>query len=112
MRLRRSEDFQTVWSDGKSWSHPLFIIWALPNELPYSRVGIVASRKVGKSVIRNRTRRLLKEAVRHLYSNIIHGWDIVLVARSRLSKVKQPEVEDALHDMLHRANLYRNSRIP
>jgi ribonuclease P protein component len=112
MRLRRSEDFQTVWSIGKSWKHPLFIIWAMPNELPYSRVGIVASRKVGKSVIRNRTRRLLKEAARHIYTNINPGWDIVLVARSRLSKVNQLEVEDALHDMLLRAKLYRNSRIP
>ena len=111
MRLRRSEDFRAVWSSGQYWTHNLFVIWALHNDLPYSRIGIVASRKVGKAVARNRARRLLREAARHLYTNINSGWDIVLVARSKLIEAKTPEMEDALLHLLHRAKLCRNGGI-
>jgi ribonuclease P protein component len=105
MRLRHPEDFRRVWSDGRSWVHPLFILWGMPNTLGTTRVGITASRKVGNAVIRNRARRLLRESARHLYRNTVAGWDIVLVARSALPNTMQPQVESALRSTLDRAGL-------
>jgi ribonuclease P protein component len=105
MRLRRPEDFRRVWSDGRSWAHPLFILWGMPNMLETTRVGITASRKVGNAVVRNRARRLLRESARHLYQRIAAGWDIVLVARSALPNAVQRQVESALRSMLDRAGL-------
>ena len=111
MRLRRSDEFRAVWSGGQSWIHSLLVVRAIPNNISYSRIGIVASRKVGNAVARNRTRRLLREAARQLYTKINSGWDIVLVARSALVKAKEPEVEDALWKTLHRAKICQDSRI-
>ncbi len=106
MRLRRPEEFRRVWSAGRSWAHALFVLWALPNDLDHVRVGITASRKVGNAVARNRARRLLREAARHLYPHITTGWDLVLVSRSTLVTVKEPQVESALRSMLSRAGLW------
>ncbi len=106
MRLRRPEDFRRVWSEGRSWAHPLFVLWALPNELQGVRVGITASRKIGNAVMRNRARRLLREAVRHLYAQIGGGWDLVFVARPPLIEAKEPQVESVLRQMLGRAGLW------
>ncbi len=100
MRLRRPDEFRHVWSTGRSWAHALFVLWALPNDLDYVRVGITASRKVGNAVARNRARRLLREAARHCYPHIATGWDLVLVARPASVKVKEPQVESALRSML------------
>jgi ribonuclease P protein component len=105
MRLRRPADFRRVWSDGRSWAHPLFILWGMPNTLGITRVGITASRKVGNAVTRNRARRLLRESARHLYRETTTGWDIVLVARSALPGALQPQVESVLRSMLNRAGL-------
>ena len=105
VRLRRPQDFRRVWSNGRSWAHPLFVLYRLPNELAEFRIGITASRKVGNAVARNRSRRLLREAVRMLSDQISDGWDIVLVARSALLGVKEQEVEAALSQMLRRARL-------
>jgi ribonuclease P protein component len=105
MRLRRPEDFRKVWSDGRSWAHPLLVLWGRPNALGYSRVGITASRKVGNAVARNRCRRLLREAARRLEPALAEGWDFVLVARTALLGVKEPEVEEALRGLLRRAGL-------
>jgi ribonuclease P protein component len=109
MRLRRPQDFRRVWKEGRSWAHPLFILWAAPNELPYSRLGFTASRKVGNAVTRNRARRLLREAARHLYPHLAGGRDVVLVARRALPSAKTPEVESALEATLRRAQLWRQA---
>ncbi|HNT77614.1 MAG TPA: ribonuclease P protein component [Anaerolineae bacterium] len=106
MRLRRSADFRQVWAGGRSWAHPLCILWALPNHLGTVRIGLTASRKVGNAVARNRARRLLREAARRLYPRIVTGWDIVLVARASLLAVGEPQVEAGLEQLLHRAALW------
>jgi len=105
MRLRRPEEFRRVRSEGRSWAHPLFVLWRAPGTMDGSRVGIAASRRVGNAVERNRARRLLREAVRKLYGRIIGGWDIVLVARSGLLGVGEAQVAVALRSVMERANL-------
>lgn len=106
MRLRRPQDFRRVWKEGRSWAHPLFILWAAPNELSNTRFGLTASRKVGNAVERNRARRLLREAVRHLASYVPPGWDVVLVARRTILKAKAQRVQQALKAVLRRAELW------
>ncbi len=108
MRLRRPQDFRHVWSTGRSWVHSLFILWAAPNALNYTRIGMTASRKVGNAVARNRARRLLREAARLCYPHIAGGWDVVLVARSYLVQAKTPQVLAALESALKRANLWED----
>lgn len=105
MRLRHPQEFRRVWAGGRSWVHPLLVLWALPNDLSYSRIGLTASRKVGNAVSRNRARRLLREAARHVYPEIVAGWDLLLVARSSLLRVTSPLVIEALRQTLQRAGL-------
>lgn len=106
MRLRRPEEFRHVWAEGRSWGHSLFIMWALPNDVAHTRIGITASRKVGNAVRRNCARRLLREAVRQLYPHIVSGKDLVLVARASLPSTTEPQVEIALRHVLHKAGLW------
>ena len=106
IRLRHSGDVERVFDEGKSWAHPLLVLVARPNELGLSRVGVTASRKVGGAVERNRAKRLLREAARHLYPKFeTRGWDIMLIARPRLVEAKEIEVERALTSLLERAGL-------
>ncbi len=104
-RLRRQADFQRVRQGGRSWAHPLVVLNANPNGLDYSRVGLLASHRVGGAVKRNRARRLLREAVRRHMPEIKPGWDLVLVARPALALQKQQPVEEALLQLLRKASL-------
>lgn len=102
-RLRRASDVRQVYDEGQSWAHPLLVLVARPNDLDFSRVGFTASRKLGGAVARNRAKRLLREAARHLYTRFGAGWDVMLIARAGLLKEKEPQVERALAILLKRA---------
>jgi len=58
------------------------------------RVGITVSRKVGGAVVRNRAKRLLREALRRLPGLVAPGVDLVVVVRRPLADLKTAQVAD------------------
>lgn len=59
------------------------VLYARRNRLGENRVGITVSKKLGHAVVRNRTRRRLREIYRLNEARFQPGWDIVVVARTR-----------------------------
>ena len=52
-RLRKRREFLRVYERGAKVKTKLFFIYLLENGLPYSKLGITVSRKVGKTTVRN-----------------------------------------------------------
>jgi ribonuclease P protein component len=104
-RLTRSEDFKRVRRSGKSYAHPLVVLIAQENDQPRVRVGVAAGRTVGTAVTRNRTKRLLREAMRTLIPNIASGSDLILIARPGLASASLTDAREALARLLQRAKL-------
>ena len=59
------------------------VLYARPNKTGTNRVGITVGKKLGGAVVRNRTRRRLREVYRLNEERFAPGWDIVVVARSK-----------------------------
>lgn len=104
-RLTRSTDFKRVRRTGKSYAHPLVVLVAQASELSRARVGVTAGRTVGSAVLRNRSKRLLREAMRPLLPILPPGWDIILIARPALPLSSLSEIQQALVSLLHRAQI-------
>ena len=105
-RLRARSDFERVRREGRAWSHRLLVLVACRNELGVTRVGVAAGKKLGSAVVRNRAKRLMREAVHQLAQHIEPGWDLLLIARAAIVPVKLQEVADALLTLLSRAGLF------
>jgi ribonuclease P protein component len=80
--LRRPADFRRVYERRRSASDALLIVYACENGLGYLRLGLSVSRKVGGAVLRNRLRRLYREAFRLTRQEMPTGLDLVLIPRS------------------------------
>lgn len=107
LRLHRKEDFYRLKTTGRVWRHPFFVLSVTPNGLPHNRYGFVTSKQLGSAVIRNRTRRLLREAVRHTHPNLVPGYDMAWVARGPVVGQPFQAVLKAVITLLHQAGLWQ-----
>ena len=89
----------------KSFSHPLFVLIKLPNQLGFTRFTITASKRVGNAVIRNRSRRRIRACVRQLYPGFAPGWDVLILARPPIQKASYLELQTAIQAQLRRAGI-------
>ena len=98
-RLSRSRDFDAVYRQGTSASTRYLVLHWFPREADEegpSRLGLAVPRTVGSAVVRNRMKRLLREAWRELLPNVPAGHDYVLVARPGLAEPAEARGPDWL----------------
>ena len=109
LTLRKQSDFSRVYKQGKSRGNRFAVILYRRNGLKFTRTAFVASKKVGNSVERNRSRRLMRAAYRAVEPNIKKGYDIIFVARASITGRKEPEVEKVLKKSLESAGILTGS---
>ncbi len=104
-RLTRSNDFKRVRRSGKSYAHPLVVLYALKSDHDGVRVGVSAGLAVGNAVKRNRAKRLLRAAMNELMDQTALGSDLLLIARAPLPDANIEQTRAALSNLLKRADL-------
>lgn len=106
--LRHNSQFRTCYSNGKKVVCQHVVVFYHRDQAQSAgvHVGVVASKRVGNAVRRNRAKRLLREAARSVAGRLNHKdiW-IVLVAKSTITAQSAQAVSDDLERGLARAGL-------
>jgi ribonuclease P protein component len=108
-RLHREGDVRRVRARGAAWAHGPLVARVLPNDLdpPQNRYTVVAGKRCGKSVQRNRLKRLVREALRGYHPWLVPGHDIVIICRGTVEELTSlPVAQDTLARIFTRGKLW------
>jgi ribonuclease P protein component len=94
--LRSAADFQPIRASGSRWECGFFYALFLnrPGRIPpLRRLGVIASRRVGNAVARNRAKRRLRALFRLHQGSLPPSCDIILIARSAIHNAPFGDLE-------------------
>ena len=80
-RLSGKLAFAAVYDAREKQARGPLAVFSRPNGLPHPRLGLSVSRRVGTAPVRNRVKRLLREAFRLFQHDLPVGYDLVVVVR-------------------------------
>ncbi len=81
LRVTRGADFDRAYRLKHRRDEGCVVVYAAPNGGPLPRLGLSVSRRVGNAAVRNRLKRLLREAFRLEQARMPVGCDLVVVVR-------------------------------
>lgn len=105
--LKKNSRFQNVYKKGSSKANRYLVMIILANAEIYNRLGITVSKKVGKSVVRSRVTRLIREAYRLNEDKFTKGMDIVFIARTSSAQAKFSDIERSVLQLARKSGAFR-----
>lgn len=103
--IKNNHEFKRLYYKGGYKPSGLLVLYFKKNGLGNNRLGITVSKKVGKAVVRNRVRRLIKENYRLLENRIKNSYDFVIVARGRAAEADFHDIKRAMLYVFEKCDL-------
>ena len=105
--IKSHRDFERVFTQGRRYNHPMIrmVIGDSSSEGDPGRVAFAAAKRLGNAVVRNRSKRVLREAARACGLPLA-GKEIILFATARTRTSSPDEMRAALNSLCKRAGLY------
>ncbi|MEE4194640.1 MAG: ribonuclease P protein component [Anaerolineae bacterium] len=109
-RLRQTTDIQRVRDHGRSQRNQYVVLLYYPQPADtattdFARVGVIAGKRIGSAVTRNKVKRQLKAIMQVIHVNLPERMDILLIARQPIIEASFQQMESAVHQLLQRAEL-------
>ncbi len=101
-RLRKRREFLGVYERGEKIRSAYFVLYMLENGLPYHRLGITVSRKIGKAVVRNRIKRRLREIFRANKQALSTHCDLVVNAKRAAARTHNQQIQEDILKAMQR----------
>lgn len=111
-KLRKNRDFQVVYRGGRSCANRMLVLYVLPVEEKERKVGFSVSKRLGCAVVRNRCKRLLREAFRLHQEHLPQGVRLVFICRQPMVGSSYQAVAEAFRHVCRRGKVWQKGEEP
>jgi len=110
-KIIKNSDFQNIYKIGSKYFGKYILIYILKNNSAESNIGVVASKKVGNAVVRNRLKRLFKEVFRLNKFHLKDNYNIVIISKyysgTKFKELKFKDIEKEYIKLLKKADVFK-----
>ncbi|MGE4546291.1 MAG: ribonuclease P protein component [Desulfurella sp.] len=108
--MNKSKEFTYLYNKGYRYVSVFFIVFLKKDASYTKRVAVVASKKIGNAVLRNKAKRRMKEVMRLSKEYIKAGTSIVLVARKPVITADFKLLIEAFQNILEKFYQYEENK--
>jgi ribonuclease P protein component len=105
--MRRSGDIERVKRTGRRISTAFFNVLVSPSQDASSRFGVVAGKRLGGAIQRNRAKRLFRELIRGVHNEVVEGHECLVFPKRDALAVPFQTLRSSWLSMLRRQGLLR-----
>jgi len=108
--LKKNSEFLRLYKKGKFYAGKNIVLYVMKNGLDIKRLGITVGKKFGKSVKRNRMKRLIRENYKYYEEFIKNGYDLVFVARTREQMPDFADIKREMNFLLKKLDVFEQEK--
>lgn len=103
--VKRRSHFNYILKNGKTYKGKNFNLFFLNNNTDHNRIGIGVNRNIENVPLKNRCRRLIREAYRSI--ELKDGYDIIFIWKTQNTDCKMQDVKKELEKAFSRLSLLK-----
>ena len=93
-KIRKKQDFLFLYKEGKRYKGKYFNLVYFPNNLNFSRMAVIVSKKIGNAVTRNKIKRWMRELFRRNKGILKDHLDLLIVAKKEIQETSWPSLRE------------------
>ena len=99
--VKHQYDFDKIIKTGFRKKNDIFIIYSIPNKLPYARYGISVGKKLGNAVYRNRKKRQIRSIIDNFEKDYVNNKDYIIILREKGKNLDFQELNRKLKSLMN-----------
>ena len=107
-RLKKTKDIERVFREGRGFGEGFLFLKLAKNDLNAVRFAFIVGKKISnRASVRNKIKRIMRDAVQKRIDNIKYGFDAVIIAQTGAKENNFQKVESEVEKLFKKTKLFK-----
>lgn len=106
LRMKSSTQFDYIFKKGQALKNKFILVFYSKCKANHQKFGVVVSKKIGHSVVRNQVKRKIREVIKTVKQSLCNDYNYIFVARCGIENLSYNELLDIVQKMIKKSEIY------